>query len=151
MAETQTRISSTSARTNTSSHSIELEENGSMLLPSEGPRISHGKGIVMSQVKDEKKVVAQHATAVKSECTTNTFDGKIISVTGRKLVMKNNEGKEYSHTLATDAKVTCDGTTCKAEELKAGRKIRVTTKKEDSSVATGIEALNKNAEFAQCG
>jgi hypothetical protein len=46
--------------------------------------------------------------------------------------------------------VTRDGTVCKAEDLKAGNKIRVTTKKDDRHIATGIESLDKHAEFAKC-
>jgi hypothetical protein len=36
------------------------------------------------------------------------------------------------------------------EDRKAGSKIRVTTEKDDRNVATGIESLDKHAEFAQC-
>ena len=59
-------------------------------------------------------------------------------------------GTESSHTLATDAKLTRDGTHCNAADLKAGSKIRVTTKKDDRNVATVVEALDKHAEFAKC-
>lgn len=100
--------------------------------------------------KNEHTPNAHDAACSKKEHTSNTHDGKVVSMTGNKLVMTNQEGKECSHTLATDAKLTCDGKVCKAEDLKAGKKIRVTTKKDDLSVATGIESLNKNAEFAQC-
>ena len=37
-----------------------------------------------------------------------------------------------------------------AVDLKAGSKIRVTTKKDDRNVATAIESLDKHAEFAKC-
>ncbi len=73
----------------------------------------------------------------------------MVSMTGDKLVMTSKKGKEFSHTLMKDAKFTCDGTDCKAEDLKAGSKIRVTTQKDDRNVATGIECLDKNAEFGQ--
>ncbi len=69
-----------------------------------------------------------------------------MSVTGNKLVMSNKEGKECSHTLAKDAKLTRDGTQCNAADLKPGHKIRVTA----HNVATGVEALDKHAEFAKC-
>ena len=106
----------------------------------------------MSTVNEEKKATHQGAADHKSEscCHTATFDGKVVSMTGDKLVMSNKEGKECSHTLAKDAKLTRDGTVCKAADLKAGNKIRVTTKKDDRSVATGIESLDKHAEFAKC-
>ena len=104
----------------------------------------------MSTCNEEKKVAPQDAAVPKKERSSNTFDGKVVSMTGNKLVMTNKAGKEYSHTLATDAKLTCDGTVCKPEDLKAGNKIRVTTKKDDRNMATGIESLDKDAEFAQC-
>ncbi|MGD9858172.1 MAG: hypothetical protein AB7U20_24780 [Planctomycetaceae bacterium] len=102
----------------------------------------------MSQVTEQKKTAAHDAAGKKR--ASNTFEGKVVSVTANKLVMTNKEGKEYSHTLAKDAKLTCDGTACKAEDLKAGRRVRVTTNKDDRNVAIGIEALNKNADFGEC-
>lgn len=121
-----------------------------MLPPLESPGVSQGKGFVMSTVTEEKKAAPQDAAGPQTVPVSNTFDGRIVSLNGDKLVMSNKEGKEYSKTLADDAKLTCDGTVCKAEDLKAGHKIRVTTKADDRSVATGIESLNKNADFAQC-
>lgn len=104
----------------------------------------------MSTATKENKTPHKDAACNEKEHTSNTHDGKVVSMADSKLVMTNHEGKECSHTLATDAKLTCDGKVCKAEDLKAGKKIRVTTKKGDLNVATGIESLNKNAEFAQC-
>lgn len=78
------------------------------------------------------------------------FEGKVVSITGDKLVMANKEGKEYSHALADDAQVTCDGTPCKAENLKAGSTIRVTMKEGNRNVATRIEALDKKSGFEAC-
>ena len=103
----------------------------------------------ISTVLEEPRLTTKSASD-KKESSSKTFDGSVVSMTGDKLVMKSNAGTEYSHTLAVDAKLTCDGKDCQAAELKAGRKIRVTTKKDDRNMATGIEALNKNAEFAQC-
>ena len=104
----------------------------------------------MSTVHEEKKVPHQDTTTHKQECSVHPFEGKVVSITGDKLVMTNKEGKEYSHTLAKDAKLTCDGSACKTDDLKAGRRIRVITKKDDRNVATSIEALDKHAEFAKC-
>ncbi len=105
----------------------------------------------MSAVNEEKKTAHQGTASHKAEpCCHTTFDGKVVSMTGDKLVVANKEGKQCSHTLAKDAKLTRDGTVCKAEDLKAGNKIRVTTKKDDRNVATGIESLDKHAEFAKC-
>ncbi len=101
----------------------------------------------MSNVTEAQPVAAKSGEVQKAEGVKSFFDGKLVSVAGNKLVMKSEGGKEYSHTLEQDAKVTCDGTACKPEDLKAGNKIRVTTKKDDRNVATGIEAICKNAEF----
>lgn len=99
---------------------------------------------------DANKVIPPGEIGPKKEPVSNTFDGRIVSMSGDKLVMSNKDGKEFSKTLATDAKLTCDGNICKSEDLKAGHKIRVTTSADDRTVATGIESLNKNADFAQC-
>lgn len=88
-------------------------------------------------------------TVGKPETCGNTYDGKVVSISGNKLVMSNQEGKEYSHTVAADAKVCCDGAACKSEDLKVGSKIRVTTQSDDKNVATKIESLDKQAKFAQ--
>ena len=120
-----------------------------MLLLLEGPRVSPGKVFVMSIIAEEKKVAPQAAASSKKKNVSNVFEGKVVSVTGSKLVMTSKLGTDYSHTLAKDAKVTCDGTICKPEDLKAGKWIRVTTNRFNRNVATAVECLDKNAEFAQ--
>lgn len=94
-------------------------------------------------------MLTEEETTATQPCS-NTFEGKIVSMIGNKLVMTNQEGREHSHTLAKDATLSCDGTACKAEDLTAGSKIRVTTMKDNRDVATGIECLDKDSEFAQC-
>ena len=84
------------------------------------------------------------AASKDDESEDVTHDGKVVSVTGDKLVMSNKDGKEHSHTLSKDAKVTCDTKACKIGDLKAGLKIRVTTKSDDKKVATNVEAIDKN-------
>lgn len=121
-----------------------------MLLLSDGPSNSHGKVFFMSRVFDEKKPASEGAATSVKEPALNKFEGKVISITGNKLVMANDAGKEYTHTLASDAKVTCDGTACKSEDLKTGHKIRVTTKTDDRNVITGVESLSRGTEFAAC-
>ena len=76
-----------------------------------------------------------------------THDGKVVSVTAEKLVMTDKDSKEHSYTLARDAKVSCDGSVCKLDELKPGMKIRVTSSNDDRLAATRIEALDKNDAF----
>lgn len=99
----------------------------------------------------EKKTNPNVGDASKKSTPKNMFEGKVVSLTGMKLVMTNNkDGKEYSHTLTKDTKLTCDDSSCKCEDMKAGSKIRVTTHKDDRNVITCVEALSKNADFKQC-
>ncbi len=69
-----------------------------------------------------------------------SHDGKVVSVVGDKLTTTCNEGKQHCHTMAKDAKVTCDGKASKAADLNAGTCVRVTTSKDDKTVATAIES-----------
>jgi hypothetical protein len=70
----------------------------------------------------------------------NKHEGKIVSVSGDTLKTTCSQGKEHEHTVADDAKVTCDGKTCKASDLKAGTDVRVTTHRNDKSIATAIDS-----------
>ncbi len=93
-------------------------------------------------------MVATHIEAIdKNETFANTHDGTMVGITSNRLVMKNKEGKEHSHSVSTDTIVTLDGKACMMEDLKAGMKIRVTTKRTDQGVATGIEAIDKEVGF----
>jgi hypothetical protein len=79
---------------------------------------------------------------------SRSHDGKVVSITGDKLVMTNMGGKEeHTCTLTADVKVTCDGKICKAEDLKPGMRIRVTSENGDPHLATRVEAIDKNPEF----
>jgi hypothetical protein len=79
-----------------------------------------------------------------------THEGTVVSVSANKIVMKGkDDATEHTHTLAADAKITCDDRACKLDELKPGQKVRVTTKKGDKTIATKIEALDKNKEFSK--
>jgi CTP-dependent riboflavin kinase len=101
---------------------------------------------VTTQTADAK--VATQIEAIDKNLTfANTHDGKLVSMSRNKFVMSSTDGEEHSHTLATDAEVSCDGKVCKLSDLKAGMKIRVTTKASDKGVATEIEALDKNSKF----
>ena len=54
------------------------------------------------------------------ETCGKTHDGKVVSVVGDKLTTTCGEGKQHCHTMAKDAKVTCDGKDSKVADLKAG-------------------------------
>ena len=107
-----------------------------------------GMKIRVTTHKDDKNV-ATHIEAIdQNESFANTHDGKFVSLKDHKLEMTDSKGKEHSHTMAKDATMTVDGKACKAENLKSGMKIRVTTEKNDAGVATHVEAIDKNPEFS---
>ena len=72
--------------------------------------------------------------------SATTHDGKVVSMTGDKLTTTCGAGKEHCHTVGKDAKVTCDGKASKAADLKAGTAVRVTTHRDDKSVATAVDS-----------
>jgi hypothetical protein len=80
----------------------------------------------------------------------DSHDGTVVSVTGTKLVMKDKDDKEHTHTIADDAVIMIDGKKSNVStfrDLKAGTKIRVWTKKDDKTMVLKIEALDKNKDF----
>jgi hypothetical protein len=79
-----------------------------------------------------------------TESVAKTYDGKVVSITGDKLTTSGSDGKQYSYTVAKDAKVTFDGQASKAADLKAGTQVRVTTNKDDQTVATAVESGRYN-------
>jgi hypothetical protein len=93
-------------------------------------------------------LLAASAPAFAATETDGTHDGTVVTLSGDKLVMTSVNGEELSHTLAPDAKLTLDGKPCMANDLKAGTKIRVTAQAAEKSIATRIEGIDKNREFA---
>jgi uncharacterized protein YdeI (BOF family) len=85
--------------------------------------------------------------ADKDKADVATHDGKVVSITNSKLVM-STKGKEHSHEVTEDAKLTLDGKACETDELKPGMRIRVTLNDAEPKSAIQIEALDKNLEFA---
>jgi hypothetical protein len=76
----------------------------------------------------------------KKEPSAKSHSGKVVSVAGDKLTSTCAKGQEHHHTVAKDAKVTCDGKACKLSDLKAGTAIRMTTCKDDENKLTAIES-----------
>jgi hypothetical protein len=94
----------------------------------------------MSTFNNEKQAAPQDAASQKQDSCSNTHDGKVVSVVGDKLNTTCCEGKQHSHTVAKDTKVTCDNHPSQAADLKAGTQVRVTTRKDNPTVATTIES-----------
>lgn len=101
----------------------------------------------MSKSTDPKMSSARDAAGVEATSSTCTFEGKLISIAGNRLEIASDRDTQSSYALASDALLTCDGWVSKEESLQAGRRIRVTTQKDNSSMVTGIEWLNNNRSF----
>jgi hypothetical protein len=81
---------------------------------------------------------------VRADDQGNTHDGKFVLAEGaNRFIMTAKDGTRHEHTLAPDAKVTCDGRACKLSDLKEGIMLRVTTEKDNKNVATNVEARTK--------
>ena len=71
----------------------------------------------------------------------NTHTGVVVTAADGKLTMTGKDGKEHTHAVAKDAKISCDGKDCKLEDLKKGQTATVTVEKQgDDTVVTKIEA-----------
>jgi hypothetical protein len=75
-----------------------------------------------------------------TEACSKMHEGKVVSVIGDKLTTTCSEGHQRCHTMAKDAKVTCDGKASKATDLKAGTCVRVTQNKGDKTLAAAVDS-----------
>jgi len=57
---------------------------------------------------------------------TDIHEGTFVKADANQLFMKDADGKEQTHNMIKDTPVTCNGTVCKASDLKPGFKIKVT-------------------------
>lgn len=71
-----------------------------------------------------------------------SHEGKVVKVEEGKLTMTDKDGKEHSHAVAKDAKITKDGKEHKLAELEKGTRIKVTVVEKDGKEwVTKIESL----------
>ena len=92
------------------------------------------------------------APVLAEEEAANSHTGTVVSFDGKKLVMKDKDGKEHTHNVTDTTELMLDGkrsdvATFKA--LKEGTKIRVWTDKNDATKIIKIEALDKNTAFSK--
>jgi len=123
------------------------DHKSNVTLSVDTDKIKEDKNAAVAEVKDLGHQI-KDKVAGPSDKTDKTMDGTVVSVSADKLTMANKEGKEHSHALAANVRVTCDGKTCTAADLKAGMKIRVTTDDATPHAASRIEAIDKDAAFA---
>jgi hypothetical protein len=104
--------------------------------------------VAMDAAADKHAATRIEALDKNAAFASSSHDGKLVSITGDKLVMTNMEGKEsHGHTLTVGAKVTCDGKVCQPSDLKPGMRLRVTTEDGKPHSATRIEALDNNRDY----
>lgn len=94
-----------------------------------------------AQHHEENQNAVPYGLAPKWESIGNIHDGSVVSISGDRLVLMTREGKRFSFRVATDAKVCCDGVPCKAQDLKVGRSIRLTTDPDSKNVVNRIESI----------
>lgn len=61
----------------------------------------------------------------------SSHDGKVVSAGAGKLVMTDEQGKEHSHAVGPETKITVNGKPGSLEDLKAGMTIRVMLDKDN--------------------
>jgi len=103
---------------------------------------------VTTQNADQNVADRIEGIAQNSDFANSRRDGKLVSITGNQLVMTSEQGREHSHTLTANAKLTLDGKACEAFDLRPGTRIRVTTEGADQIVANRIEGIDRNLNFA---
>ncbi len=64
-----------------------------------------------------------------------THNGTVVSATGGKLIMTGRGGKEHTHAMAKDAKITIDGKAGTLAGLKKGMHVTVTTDAKGNATA----------------
>ena len=88
-------------------------------------------------------VAAFVGTAVADDkpADNNTHTGTVVSAADGKLTMAGKDGKEHTHAVAKDAKISCDGKDCTLADLKKGQTATITLEKQgDDTVVIKIEA-----------
>ena len=70
-----------------------------------------------------------------------THEGMVVSASAGRLTMKDKAGKEHSHAVGAEAKVTVHGTPARLEDLKPGMPIRVTTEGEKVLAVATIDDM----------
>jgi hypothetical protein len=86
----------------------------------------------------------------EAEKNADNHTGTVVSFDGKKLIMKDNAGKEHEHNITADTVLMLDNKKSDVstfKTLKAGTKIRVWTSKDDPKKVTKVEALDQEKDF----
>jgi hypothetical protein len=90
--------------------------------------------------------VAVAVAADKDKPAADTHTGKFVSFADGKLTMVGDDGKEHSHTLNKDVKVTIDGKDAKMDDLKTVAKDTALAVTLDKDTVTRIDVNPKPAK-----
>jgi hypothetical protein len=88
----------------------------------------------------------------EADKNANSHTGTVVSFDGKKLVMKDKDGKEHTHNITDTTELMLDGKKSDVatfKTLKEGTKIRVWVDKNDATKVIKIEALDKNTDFGK--
>lgn len=83
----------------------------------------------------------------KNPLFENMLEGKVVTADMENLVMIADDAKSHSFIVTKDTKVTCDGKECKAADLPANARVRVTKDKTDEFILLIIQAIVENPDF----
>lgn len=102
---------------------------------------------VTTRPGDQKVALAVEAIEKQSDFAT-AHDGEVVSISGDTLVMNGSKQGRHTHRLLATLVITCDGAICQPADLKPGVKIRLSVRTLRLEVATRLEALDMDADFA---
>lgn len=97
--------------------------------PAKSTDLQPGMTVRVTSNRDAKQS-ATNVEAIRQNvdfAPDNRHEGKLVSITDKQLVMTGADGKEHTHTLASNVTVSKDGKVAKATDLKAGMRISVTS------------------------
>ena len=78
--------------------------------------------------------------------SNSALTGTLSAVAADSITVTDSKGNDHKLTVDKDATATCDGKKCAVADLKKGVSVSVTTKKDDNTVATAIDAKTAPAK-----
>jgi hypothetical protein len=88
----------------------------------------------------------------EAEKNADSHEGTVVSFDGKKLIMKDKDGKEHTHNISDTTLLMLDGRKSDVaafKGLKEGTRIRVWTDKTSKDKVTKVEALDRNKDFGK--
>ncbi len=88
---------------------------------------------------------ADKVSAAAPDKAASTVAGTVstVSAADLKITVTDKDGKDHELTVAKDAKIQCDGKTCKLDEIKKGTTVTVTLNPDHKDQASEIDAKLK--------